>query len=351
MGFLSNEEAAALRITRMILHVVGDGEFQPEPELAEVEQEQFFLDRLQDVNASGLFKFKPTSPTKSAIGDIASGVTSFEAGAQALAREFSKWHVGTSVNGAFFIFELNAGVAGTQLYGMVKYDYKAAVERTEDQGQVHLRRIIDAFVEDKKALQKSCLVRVVDGVVIDEISAKDRMGSAPNLTDYFMKFLEVERDRSDEELNRSVNEGLRQVLNDTRDLLPGKDVGLALAMAKDILRNRQLIDEEAIAEAVFTAAGNPEGEDERKLIQRAINSQVKRQKLTGLSFKPDAQVLRRSQRRRLRTAEGVVLEYPTDLENASVKRTVHADGSATFVIETKRVEDDQIVRERAGASN
>jgi hypothetical protein len=351
MSFLSSEEAAALRIRRMILHVVGEVEFQPEPELAAIEQEQFFLDRLHDVNASGLFVFTETSATKAVIGEMAVGKILFEAGAQALSREFAKQHVGASIGGAFFIFELSAGIFDTHYYGMLKIDYKPAIERIQTKGGTRLRAIVEALVEDKKALQKSCLVRVTDGVVLDEISAKDRMGVSPNLTDYFAKFLDVRRNRSDEELNRDLSESLRQIFNETRDVLPGHDIGLALAKAKDALRSRSVINEDVIVEAVLLAAGDPQNEDYKDRVRSAIASQIKKQKLSGLAFKPDPQVLRRSQRRRLKTAEGILLEYPTDLENASVRRDSRPDGSATIVIETKRVEDDEIVRERTGRKN
>jgi hypothetical protein len=140
MTFLTAQEADDLRIRRMILHVVGDETFQPEAELEAVEQERFFLGRLLDVNASGLFTFKEASATKAMIAAMASETTSFESGGQALSSAFAKSHVGASVNGAFFIFELSAGT-NDRLYGMLKIDYKAAVERTHKDGQTHLRGI------------------------------------------------------------------------------------------------------------------------------------------------------------------------------------------------------------------
>ena len=351
MAFLTDDELAGLHITKMILHVVGGGEFSPEPQLPEVEQEDFFLARIRDVNASGLFRFKSGSRTKAVIAELANAKRSFESVAQELSKEFSRFHDGTTRDGAFFIFELGVGSPGASVIVMLKYNYRVFVERTGEATKSRFRRITEAFAEDKQALQKSCIVRISEKEVLDDISARDRMGKAPNLTDYFTSFLEVERDRSDEELNRAVNESLRVVFNTIRDILPGKNVGAALSAAKEGLRNRALIDDAAIHEAVHAAADHPEAAESKDLIRKAVDRQLRHHRIGGLSFKPDAQILRKSQRRRLTMAEGITLEYPLELEGASIKRDLRPDGSATITIRTQKVEDDQIVRERIGSTN
>lgn len=44
MSFFTAAEADTLTLNRMILHVVGHGGFQPEPELPQVQQSAFFLE-------------------------------------------------------------------------------------------------------------------------------------------------------------------------------------------------------------------------------------------------------------------------------------------------------------------
>ena len=344
MSFLTELEVASLSIKRMSLHVVGgESEFTPEAELDSIEQESFFIERIKDVNSSGIFSFKPDSTTKDIIEEIAKEELSFEIGAQRLSKAFSASHVGSSSDGAFFVFELDAGTDDSKLYGMIKYDYKPVVEKTTKDGQVHLRKIVEAFVEDKKALQKSCIVRCISGVAVLEVSAKDRMGKAPDLTDYFAKFLGVTRSRSDEELNNALNSVLREVLNKSKDVIPEGNVGVALSVARGVLRDRSEIDEDAVYEAICAAAGHPEDERVRIELSNCVRSEIKSKKLSGLKFKPDQKILKSSQRRRIKTVEGVIIEYPTSLEGAKVRREQSADGGLIFTVEADRLEGDNLV--------
>ena len=347
MSYFYDGESDSLRIERMILHVVGVGDFEPQSEMQEIEQEPFFLARIREIDSSGLFQFDNDSQTKRTIGEIAAGNISFEEGAQRLARDFAGRHSGASADGALFMVELSSNAAGSSLYSIFKYDYREAVERTDEGGQSHLRRIVEAFVADRKALQKSCLIRVQNGVVIDDVAAQDRMGRTPDLTDYFAAFLNVKRARTDNELNRNLNEALRDVLTDRRADLPNQDAAAALRIAKDALSQRQRIDNAAVLEAVLVAAGDPEEADLVSAFETSVARRLRNARLTGVEFAPDPQVLRRAARKRIQTAEGVTVEYPSDLEGVRVRTTPGANGGRTITIETARIEDETILRDRA----
>lgn len=348
MSFFVDGEADALRIRRMILHVVGAGDFEPQVEMENVEQEQFFLSRIKDIDASGLFTFDAGSQTKRTLSEIAGAEISFEEGAQRLARDFAGRHSGVSVDGALFMFELDGAQAGTRFYSLLKYDYREAIERTDGDGdgQSHLRRIVEAFVADKKAMQKSCLIRLSDDVVQDGVAAQDRMGRSPDLTDYFAAFLGVRRDRDDSELSRNLTDALRNVFIDRRDDLPNQDASAALRVAKDALGQRQRVDNAAVLEAVMVAAGNPDADDVVAAFESTVTRKLRSAKLTGVEFAPDPQVLRRAARKRIQTVEGVTIEYPSDLEGVRVRTEASADGGRTITIETARIEDQTVVRDR-----
>ncbi len=66
-------------------------------------------------------------------------------------------------------------------------------------------------------------MRVKSGVVESGVSAIDRMGDAPDLTDYFQKFLEVVRDRDTKELSERLNEVIRGTLQKCKTQLPDQD--------------------------------------------------------------------------------------------------------------------------------
>lgn len=346
MGFFTVDEIGSLNITNMILHVVGGGAFSPESARA-VEHEEFFIARICDTNVSPVYSFEETSNTKRQIEMIATGAISFEEGAQALSREFSRVHVGSSRDGAFFIFELSTHDPETKIYSLIKYDYREAIEQaTLDEGGL-LRRIVTAFIADKKAIQKSTIVRVICGVADLPISTRDRMKPSPEIGDYFSTFLDVSRALSDEDLNKKTIEVLRTTLTACKELLPEQDVASAFRRAQGVLRDRQEINEAAIIDAILAAAGNPEAEEARSEIQSTTRRRIRAAKLEGLEFRPDRKILRRPPLRKVRTTEGVTLTYPDDAEGITVRRERLAAGAERFTIETACVTEDKIVRDSA----
>lgn len=347
MGFLTDQERQSLRIEAMILHVVGEEDFTPE-QARDVEHAPFFIGRILDTDVAPVYSFKPESATRTLLEQMARGEQPFEPGAQHLSREFSRWHGTTTREGAFFIFELAIDEPGTKLYSLVKYDYREAIEQTEgEEGNSLLRRIVHAFIADKKAIQKSALIRIVDGQAELAISTHDRIKQGSEIGDYFASYLEVERSRSDQELNEAMVEVLRKTLKESKDVLPDRNVPRAFHHAKGLLYDRQEISEEAIADAVLAAAGNPEDENTRAALLRRTSMKLRAAKLSGLVFRPDRQVLRRPRMRRIKTVEGVTLTYPDDANGMIVQREHVEGGGERIIITTDRVEEDTIVPDSA----
>ena len=348
MGFFTDAERQSLRIEGMILHVVGEEEFTPEPALG-LDHTAFFVARILDTDVAPVYSFKDTSITRDTLERMAREEVTFEAGAQALSRDFSRLHGATAREGAFFVFALRTGDPRVHLYSLIKYDYREAIEQAEDRHVQHrLRRIIHALIDDKKAIQKSALIRVVDGQAEAEVAVRDRARPAPEIADYFATFLDVERNRSDEDLNRAVLEVLRRTLQESKDALPGQDVARALQHARGVLRDRQEIGEDAIVEAVLAAADNPEDENVRSALERRTTQKLRAYKLTGLVFRPDRNVLRRPPLHKLRTTEGVTVTYPDDADAVTVRRARNPDGEGEVItITTDRIVEDTFVRDPA----
>ena len=337
-----------LSIRRLILHVVGEGgqPFKPEPEIADLSSAPFFCSRIQDMASAAVHAFNPNSATKATLEKMASNANHFVAGAQALAQEFSRQHVETSVSGAFFVFEVGTPVSGTLLYALMKYDYRAALELTELQGQPPvLRNIVHAFVTESRAIQKSCLVRVVGGVAQDAISAVDRMGRGSDITDYFARFLDVRRSRSDEELNRSLLEVIRNTL---KAVLPKEAVLAGFDAATAALRNRAMITDEAIREALFVGSGSPTDETMTAKLDREATRQLNREALTKVDFRPSPDILSKKPRRRLETVEGVQITYPGSEESRAVKLERQGDGWRIVVTSAKDLVTNANIAIKAG---
>lgn len=348
MGFLTDVEREQLRIAAMILHVVGEEEFHPQPARV-VEHVNFFIARILDTDTSPVYQFKEISAARDLIQNMAAEVTTFEAGAQDLSREFSRQHGTTTRDGAFFIFELRIDDPTVRIYSLIKYDYREAIEQSEgEDGQQRLRRIIHAFIDDKKAVQKAALVRISDGQADLMVAAKDRTKKSPEIADYFATFLDVERTLDDDELNRLLVEALRKTFTDCKDLLPNNDVASALRQAKAVLRDRQQIDEDAIADAVIAGAGHPANEETRNLLRHRTSMKLRKHRLAGLEFPPDRQILRKPPLRRIRTTEGVTVTYPDEVNAVTVQRTRNPAGQGEIItITTDRVVEDTIVPDSA----
>jgi len=329
----------------MILHVVGgEGEFQPERAQA-VEHEDFFIGRIRDTDAASVYSFKPESATKARLEGVARGEEQFQPAAQALAREFSRVHVGTSIEGAFFIFELQTDVPHVRLYSFIKYDYHEAIERSQGDHGSLLRRIVHAFITDRRAIQKSAIIRVVNGVAELAISARDRARIAPDISDYYATFLDAIRSRTNQELNQRTVDVLRETLTACQDHLPNRDVARALRHAKGLLRDRQQVTEAAITEAVLAAADNPDDENVRSELERQTTRRIRNARLAGLAFRPDRGILRKPPMRQLKTTEGVTVIFPDEADGTTVRRMPQPGGGETITIYTDEITEDRVVRD------
>lgn len=344
MGFFTEEEKNHLRITNMILHVVGGEDFTPE-NIRQVEHEDFFIARILDTDTDAIYSFRENSATKAQLERIATGTDDFERGTQALSATFSRWHVNSSRDGALFIFELSADSDQTKLYSMIKYDYSEAIEQASIEEGGLLRKIVHAFVADKKAIQKSSLVRIVNGTAENSVSARDRMKKAPEIVDYFANFLDVFRSMSDQELNNKVIILLRETLKSCKEDLPDT-VPRAFSDAKNALAQRREIDEDAIIDAILLAAGNPI--DERKIarLQNATRRKIRSAKIDNLVFPSDQAILGKAPMRRIRTTEGVTVLYPDDA-GMTVTREPKANGGELITIDTQSITEDKLVSDNA----
>lgn len=351
MSFFTEAELGSLYIAKMSLHLIGSSEeFEPRPELV-IAHADFLLDILRSIAASSVYQFNETSGTKAKIEAICRGDISFEVGAQDLARDFGRLHTGASVsNGAFFVFELGqSGVSSKRFFALIKYDYYKALELQDGSDGAILREIVEALVSDKNAIQKAAIIRTTDGMAESQISTRDRVGRpSPNLTEYFQHYLEVHRDRSDDELTKLAKNTVRDSLSDIRGSIPGPFAS-AVSRGYQVLRAAEAITEDVIVQAAWVGAGQPGGDEPRAKLNKAVERHLKKNKLVGIQFRADTNVLRPSLKRKIMTDEGVSIEYDTALDNESVVQECQLDGTTTFIIKTKGFRDD-VSAEKLGRS-
>lgn len=340
MSFLNDEEMRSLRVERMIIHLIDkQQEFRRQPETP-VQQELFFRARIVEQAASAVHSLTEHSQVRPILAAMGSGDMDFAEGGQELARLFWRDHVRQSTAGAFFVFQLGTAIDGDILYALIKYDYRAVVELANQDGQNVLREIIQAFVKEKRAVQKFCLARYRAGEVEDMVSAADRMAESPDLTDYFETYLGVTRSRDTEELSRRLNEALRRSLSELREHLPNRNVGAALARAKEALRARGIVSNDDVIDAIMHGADRPDEEEIRAKIQRVTLGKLRQENLTDVEFQPDPETLQVQPRRKVRTAEDVRIEFPGEELGRSVRHE-RAGNEDVFTIRTRQVTQDE----------
>lgn len=350
MSFLSDAEQQNLKIEKMIVHVVDPQKaFLPKDELpVKGDHVGFFEARIIDVAVSAVHAFGLGSAVKARLEDIATGRVAFQMGAQEISRMFVEEHKGSSSPGAFFVFQLTAGDPAVKFYSLIKYDYREAVELESANGKTTLRQIVQAFVTEQRAIQKSALIRVENGTAHELVSAFDRMERAPDLTGYFKRFLTVERNRTDTELSDDLIAAVRETLVANRASLPQEDVAGALREVRRNLAARAEVDNNAVRESIIVAAGDL---PEARLadIDASLSKSLKAKKLGGVTFKPDPEKLTKSARVRLRTAEDVIVVYPHDQEGITVERSFDKEAGATKIVVTtqKKLIEDEPLPERS----
>ncbi|SHL75012.1 hypothetical protein SAMN05444272_1385 [Roseibium suaedae] len=322
----------------MILHVVGELEegetVEKQDELPIDEAPSFFIKRILSSSTSPVHRFADESNTKSIISKIISQDDEFVSHAYELSRLFAKAHAGNTADGAFFVILLSCSKPETSFVCLIKYDYREAVELIEKEGRAGLRSIVQAFVADRNAVQKLCVARVENGIVQSELSASDRSKKAPDLTHYFETFLDVTRERSDEQLSQGLQEAIRKTLSLCKEILPDSDVPQALSRVNDALRGRELVGQEAVVDAVFAALDRPDDADAKKKIEVAVGRQMKAQRLQGVEFRPNQRIFRRGARRKIVTVEGVEVRFNTGHQGELVIERALEGGGREIVIKT-----------------
>ena len=172
---------------------------------------------------------------------------------------------------------------------------------------------------------------------------------APILTDFFRDYLQVTRDRNDEELTSDVKDVVRTALTDNREFLPTGGVATCVSRANNVLRNAREINEEVIKHAVWVGAGQPAKDEDKARFDNSVDRLVRKKKLTGIAFTPAVSVLPRNVKRTITTEEGVKLVYNTALEGQAVVIESLRDGRTRFVVTTGSFTDD-VNSDRPGRS-
>lgn len=346
MSFLTDLEIESLSIKRMIFHVVGKNLEVPIllNEISPPEHIDFFLDRIKASLNGNLFEFSALSNTERILRIIKNEADNndivFSEQSKLLASDFQSRHSGNTSMGVFFLFELNT-LNEEKLYALIKYDNEDVVRYVLDEGgdefQVpKLERFHESFVRKAEALQKIALVRLNEEGLGGKIVVRDR-SKRTNISIYFEGFLQVKRINTDKDLCEKLIKVLKEVFKENRAILPEQIQKSGVKKIYEILnRAEQDFNPEDPSPLLVSIFGPHE---ETSPIRKSFAKKTKDLGISGESFRINPEYVQKPKRRKIETAENVVIMYDEDNRPSIKKRD---DGRQEITVITAGIVTDDI---------
>lgn len=346
MSFLTEDEINSLSIQRMIFHVVGKNLEVPVllNEISPPLHSDFFLERIKSSLNGNLFEFTELSNTERILRivettDPQKDKQCFTVQSRLLASDFQSRHSGNTSMGVFFLFELVTHKK-EKLYALIKYDNEDVVryvlKEDGDEFQVPtLERFHESFVRKAEAMQKIAFVRLRKDKGGDVV-VRDR-SKRTNISVYFEGFLQVRRVNSEQDLCDKLVRALKEVFKEHRDLLPKEIQRSGVNKIYEVLHHKDQSFNPDEPSPLLTSIFGPL--EETSPVLKTFLKKIRDLGLSGEAFKITSDKVQKPRRRRLETAENVIIMY--DDTNVPDVKTLD-DGRTEIRVVTARILVDDI---------
>jgi len=312
MAFYDDEELAQLRIIRSIFHIVGPlreslkllGEFNVG------QMEDFFLGRIKSVNGGNRYRFLPDSPVRTQLSRIRDDLGTFQVESENLASAYNGKHGGSS-NGAYIVFVLQSPLGVS--FALLKFDDERVLSYSYDDGLdgrpvPRFGEFQQTFVQNREALQKAVLIRLETDDDDAEVCVVDRQNPSKPAR-YFEDYLLVRRERDEINITETAKKVAIAVFKRHKDLF-----------SDDVKTNFQIRLFESSQGGAEIRGEQPElwfqtivGDlTDKPEVLKTLNSELKKNRLDGESFRLSPNVLPRPTVRKIETNRGIKLIVPQD---------------------------------------
>lgn len=306
MATLTEKEIEALKIEHFIFHVVHHGE--PDAILFDDTPlgtfEPFFIDRIKETLRGNKFSFAKDSHVQEKLIDWQAKKVSFVDLSKSLARQFHGPRDKRVKPGVLIVIALATGKK--KLYSLIKFDSEKVVTFQVKGAKAILEAVTNNFTESPKALQKSALIDLgskdAEVVVIDKIS---RSG----ISDFFKKFLGVERLRNSEEMTNDIVKAIQQTVKIHLNELPPAITSKVSEKIVEIAGKRKEFEADSFFADFF-------GVKETDEIRVTYDRELSDRKLVGEVFIYDEGALPRSDAKKYVTFEGITINIPAKAKNS-----------------------------------
>jgi hypothetical protein len=341
MSFLTDAELESLAIQQSVFHIVGPGEehFQLLEAFDAGKHAEFFLGRVRSVVSGSRYEFLADSPVRAQLGRIAKDGKRFQEESEKLATAFNEAHGGTSAVGAFLIFELMC--SGGRLFALLKFEDEKVLSYGFEKGKsgkLHptFGAIERTFVQNRNALQKAALIRL--GKTDDQVCVVDRQNPQRPAA-YFERFLLVHRQRTEGQLTETLVAVTRKVAQKHKDELPPDSMKSLAQRLYDASQSGGSVDGEKTDEWLKSIVG-PLPDDSPLL--KDFRAELKKEGMEGESFILQKGAVSAPRNRRIETASGVKLTFPSVLQSSVI--TVNAEKGEIIIHDKITIDDVEFER-------
>lgn len=332
-------------VERIIFHIVGPDLTTPTI-LTEVEDpsthSDFFVARLIETSKGTHYTFNPASGVQGQIHQSLVSPHAFVDCSQILAERFQKLYErdGRLIPGVLMLLQVKSG---DETYAaIIKYDDTKVISyktTTTTDGKINpiLDHILNTFVQDKRALQKSALIKITND--IGQLVCIDRSGKNGDITEKFKDFLDITRKFSHDTLTERLLDALKATAKAHKDIIPQSITSQLTTAAKEAISSIETFNPthpNILLNALFGDLHTNE------LIQQTFEKELKRQKIQTEIIKIPKNFFPKPARKMKETFEGIRVIYTQAHEDAKEIIFDEVDGTKTFTVSTLKytIEDE-----------
>jgi hypothetical protein len=215
------------------------------------------------------------------------------------------------------------------IFSIIKYDHERVLtyKYLPEENKALLEEVLNSFTKSKQSLHKSALIRINN--TNSEITIIDRTVNY-DITQFFKGFLNVIRKYDATELTKTIFEAVIEVTKIFKDSLPAEVTGNIRALTKETLKQTDTFENpEDFINKIF-------GANATDSLKSTFQKILQKKDIDGETFKPNISTLPRTQKIKIKTDEGVLIQY-NDAQSSLVEIAKNPeDKTYTISVKTKK---------------
>lgn len=364
MSILNDKEVQALTIERMIFHVVEPESDRPKflAEVSPPQCKEFFTERVKETLRGAAYVFMPGAGVPDLLRQALSsgnGSDDFVNVSHELAERFKeKVKQDKRLSPGVLMFLKLKTLMDEEVVAIIKYEHQQVVSYSytlnkegekilDEEGNPipDLETLVETFTQDRKAMQKSAVVRFAKKedsdkgcetdsvVVIDHSSSRYR-----DATQHFANFLDVRRLLNPKELTKRLEDAVVETIKNHSDDVPEEVAKAPKRFVREAFSRLDGFDFEKPEEFVGSVV---HGVKPDSPIMKTFEKKIKSCGIATEAFKFEGGAPPPAEYRRILTNEGVAILFSSSHEaDGKIKRHTEENGGVTITIRSTGLERD-----------